>query len=188
MLSFLKYLVTNNVSLNMLANYISAAKANFTRLGLEYSLWDHPNVKCFLASSKINRPFKVVKCHVIDLETLQRLVRYCDLISFGIVYKAVFLVGYFGFLRLSNIAPRAIASFDPSLYLTAGNIIFTERLIKLVIKWSKTIQTRGSINCLTLSRLKGSIMCPLAVYKAAMKLNMPSQHDTLFQMKVGSFW
>ena len=137
LLSFLEYLVTNGVSVSMLPNYISAAKANFTRFALSFTLWDHPNIKYFLHSIKINRPFKVVKCHVMDLKTLQRLIQKCDLIPFGIVYGAVFLVAYFGFLCLWNIAPHDIAAFDSSHHLTAGDIIFTKEFLKLVIKWSK---------------------------------------------------
>ena len=85
LLSFLEYHVTNNISVNMLPNDVSAAKANFTRLGLNFSLWGHPNMKYFLRSIKINHPLKVVKQHVMDLETLQILVRFCDVLPFGIV-------------------------------------------------------------------------------------------------------
>ena len=98
LLAFLEYLVIKNVSANMLANYISANKAKFTILGLNYILWDHPNIKYLLRSVKINRPVKITKRHVMDLQQWQRLIECFDSISFGCVYKAVFLVAYFGFL------------------------------------------------------------------------------------------
>ena len=63
-LSYLEYLVQNGVSANMLANHVSAAKANFTMYGLDYSLWEHPNIRYFLKSIKINRPIKITRKNV----------------------------------------------------------------------------------------------------------------------------
>ena len=43
-LSYLEYLITQGVSVNMLANNISACRAKFVMHGLHFPLWDHPNV------------------------------------------------------------------------------------------------------------------------------------------------
>ena len=41
-MAYLEFLVQNNVSAHMLANNISALKANFVKFGLEFKVWDHP--------------------------------------------------------------------------------------------------------------------------------------------------
>ena len=46
-LSYLEYLVRNNVPSNMLANHVSAVRAHFVSRGLNFSVWDHPNIKYF---------------------------------------------------------------------------------------------------------------------------------------------
>ena len=46
-LSYLDYLIIHGVSVHMLANHISACKAKFTMYGLQFHLWDHPNVRLF---------------------------------------------------------------------------------------------------------------------------------------------
>ena len=56
--------------------------------------------------------------------------------------KQFFLVVYFGFLDLSNIAPHSVASFDYTRHLTVGDVIFTHQFLKIIIKWSKTLQIR----------------------------------------------
>ena len=44
--------------------------------------------------------------------------------TFGSVYRAVFLMGFFAFLRLSNLTPHAIARFDCTRHLTGEDIFF----------------------------------------------------------------
>ena len=142
-LSYLEYLATNGVSAHMLANHISACKAKFTMFGLQFPLWDHPNVRYLLKSIKINRPIAVTKKNIIDLSMLQQMVIQCEGMYLGQIFKAVFLLAFFGFLRLSNIAPHSLTSFDPSRYLCAGDLIFTKHFLKVILKWSKTIQARS---------------------------------------------
>ena len=73
----------------------------------------------------------------MDLQLLARLVRCCDYIHFDMVYKAVFLITF--------LAPHSIASFDAWMHITAGDIIFTSNFVKVILKWSKTIQNREKI-------------------------------------------
>ena len=62
-LAYLEFLVKNKVSYHMLANNLSALKANFIMYGLDYSLIEHQKVKYFMKSVKINHPL-VVEYHV----------------------------------------------------------------------------------------------------------------------------
>ena len=156
-LSYLEYFITQGVSVNMLANNISACRAKFAMNGLHFALWDHPNVRYILKSVKINR-------------------------------QAVFLLAFFGFLRLSNIAPHSLTSFDPSRHLCAGDLIFAKHFLKVILKWSKTIQDRNKVHLLTLTRVKGLKLCPYVACKQAIRLYLPGPNDPLFQIKCGVAW
>ena len=145
-LSYLEYLTRNGVSFHMLANHVSAAKAQFAIRGLD-------TVKYFLKSIRINRPMKIVKKNVMDVDTLNKLIHLCDSIYMGKIFEAVFLLAFFGFLRLSNIAPHSVAAFDPTRHITAGDLIFTSKFMKIVLKWSKTNQNRDKTHLLSLPRL-----------------------------------
>ena len=131
-LSYLEYLVIHGVSVHMLANHISTCKAKFTMYGLQFHLWDHPNVRYLLKSVKINRPIVVTKKHIIDLDVLNDIVTQCDSMYLGRIFKAVFLLAFFGFLKLSNIVPHSLTSFDSSRHLCAGDLIFTKHFLKVV--------------------------------------------------------
>ena len=186
--SYVEYLIRQGVSAHMLANHISACKAKFTMYGLQFHLWDHPNVKYFLKSVKINRSIVVNKKHIIDLDMLNHIIKHCDTLYLGVVFKAVFLLAFFGFLRLSNITPHSLTSFDSSRHLCAGDLIFTKKFLKVILKWSKTIQARDKVHLITLPRVRGSKLCPFNACRQAMALYSPDSNDPLFQYKINSTW
>ena len=187
-LAFLEYMVKNGVSYGMLANYVSAVKSRFCILGLNYKIWAHQNVKYFLKSVRINRPMKVVQRNIIDISTLRLLVQHCDSIYMGTVYKAIFLTAFFGFFRLSNLAPHAIGAFDATRHFVGSDVIFTTEFLKLIVKWSKTMQNRDSVHYVTLPRLKGSSICPFDAIRKCMKLYNPQPNEPLFQIFTAGAW
>ena len=88
----------------MVENYLSAIKANLI-------LFDLPFVKAH---------------NLIDLQTFRQLSMACLSLPHGQVYKAVILTGFFAFMRLSNLAPHSLTSFDPTRHLTGHDIFFTK--------------------------------------------------------------
>ena len=60
--------------------------------------------------------------------------------------------------------------------------------MKIILKWSKTIQSRDKVHLLTLPRVKGSKLCPFNACRQALSLYSPMGNDPLFQYKVGSVW
>ena len=187
-LSYLEYLPTNNVSVNMIANHVSAVRANFVILGLSYHIWDHPSIKYFQKSIKINRPLAPTVRNIIDIHTLTDMVNHCESLYLGPIFKSVFLIAFFGFLRLSNISPHSVAAFDPSRHLTTSDVIFTSKFLKIIIKWSKTLQTRDKVQVISLPRLKGSPICPHRALKQALKIYKPLPASPLFQYKTVQGW
>ena len=142
MIAYLESLAENNVSVNMVANHISALKASFILHGLDHILLDHPKVRYFTKSMRINRPLSLTKRNIMSLNDLKKLALCCNKIPNGQVFKAVFLISFFAFLRISNVAPHARGTFDPTVYLTPSDIVISKKLMKITLKLSKTIQSR----------------------------------------------
>ena len=107
----------------------------------------------------------------------------CDLVTFPQVFRAAFLLGFFAFLRLSNLVPHAVGEFDFTRHLTGDDIFFTSKYAKVMIKWSKTIQTRDRIQCLTLPKLTNRSICPYTALKNLFKLYPMSGLSPLFQIQ-----
>ena len=187
-LAYLEFLARNNVSPNMVANHVSALKSKFIMYDLNYHLLEHPKIRYFVRSMKINRPLIPVVRNIMSIETLTRLVLECDGIYGGKVFKAIFLMGFFGFLRISNLAPHAVRAFDPSSNLTIEDISITKTNMTVVIKWSKTLQTRDKVHLLTLPRLPKSPLCPVKALKRAVQVYKPQGLDPLFQIYTLNGW
>ena len=178
-MAYLEYLVQNSVSGNILANNVSAIKAHFVMAGLSFQIWYHPRVKYFV---KINRPLCPVHQNIMSLNTLKKFVQACCIHPSPHIFKAIFLMAFFGFLRISNLAPHSYAQFDLSRHLTPADITFKKSTILVQLKWSKTMQTCDKIHTIVLPKLGPSILCPVSALKNALAVYHPNPHDPLFQI------
>ena len=182
-LSFLECLVTNECSASMIANYVSVIKASFVMYDLPFETLDHPKVKYLWKALRINRPVTITSHNVITIPQLNDLSRARDLLTSPQVYRATFLLGLFAFLRLSNLVPHARADFDHTRHLTGNAVFFTDKYLKVLIKWSKTMQTRDKVQCVTLPKLNIKPLCPFRTVKALFKLYPMSGSATLLQIQ-----
>ena len=187
-LCFMQFLSNSELSVHMIANYLSAVKANFILYGLNDAVFQNQKIKLYMKSLKINRPLKPVQRNIMSIETLKRVATLCKNVFMGSVYRAVFLVAYFGFLRLSNMAPHSVSLFDPTRHLTAADVTFTKKFLKINLKWSKTIQTRDKVQVLTLPKLHAPVICPYRAVEDLFKLYNPSHQQPLFQVRSGKHW
>ena len=187
-IAYLEFLVKNKVSVNMIANHVSALKAQFIMYGLPFHILQHPKIRYFQKSLKINRPPSSVTRNIISLPILSTLVHQCSTIPFGRVFKSIFLIAFFGFLRVSNLAPHAIPAFDPTRHLTLGDIKIYATCMHIKIKWSKTMQTRDKVHVVVLPRLLGSPLCPVRALQKSIKLYSPAPDSPLFQIYTNSTW
>ena len=186
-LAYLEFLVKSNVSVNMVANHMSAIKAKFIMFDLDYTMLDHSKVRYFIRSLIINRPLVVVKRNM-SLQILENLVRECNFIFAGKVFKAIFLMAFSGFLRISNLAPHAVRAFEHSRYLTPQDISFEYNCMRIVMKWSKTLQTRDQTHVLTLPILSSSPLCQVRALQKAMAMCNPTGNHPLFQVYSAGKW
>ena len=182
-LSYLEFLVVNKTSAHMISNHVSAIRAMSVLYDLPYQLWDHPKIKYFVKSVKIARPLALPKKNVIDLNTLKLIVAATQNWPNSMVYKAVFLTAFFGFFRLSNIAPHAISEFDITRHFTGGDIFFKNDEVQLLLKWSKTMQYRNEYKLVSLPKLGTSTVCPYRALRNLMHLYAPDHQAPLFQIK-----
>ena len=129
MLSFLECLVFNSCSYCMVANYVSAIKANFVLYDLPFCVLDHPQIKYFLKALKSNRPLRVKSNNIITIAWLIEISKACEGFTCGPIYKTAILLGFFAFLRLSNLAPHALAGFDLTRHLTGHDVFFNQKIM-----------------------------------------------------------
>ena len=186
MLSLLECLGHNKCSVCMIENYVSPIKANFILYDLQYTVFQQPKIKYFIKALRINRPLSLRPYNIISIARLSQISAACEGMTSRVVYRAVFLKGVFAFLRLTNLAPQAIAGFDPTRHLTGEDNIFTKKFVKVFIKWGKTMQDRDQVQCVTLPKLQQPLICPYRAVKAVFGLYPVSATTSLFQIQASS--
>ena len=90
---------------------------------------------------------------------------------------------FFGFLRLSNIAPHSYAQFGSTRHLTRADVSFVPSAMRITLKRSKTMQTRDKVHVITLPLIHPSPLCPVYALKRAIAYYNPRDMDPLFQVK-----
>ena len=142
LLSFLEFLHHNAISPGQISNYLTALRALHIVYGLHTSAFKDERLPWFLKSLKLQAPFKPKLVLSMDIELLQRIVDQCDKLSFSVVFKPLYLVAFFSFMRLSNLLPHSVSTFDHTRQLAKGDVIFGQQGAVLVGTWSKTMQNR----------------------------------------------
>ena len=107
----------------------------------------------FIKSVKNNVQFSPVVKSLIDVEVLSDILQPTTTLPHPAAYQSLYLFCFFSFLRISNILPHTIASFDWSRHLARGDMIFGPQQATVILKWSKTMQDRQNIKIIYISVL-----------------------------------
>ena len=77
-------------------------------------------IKFVQISLALSKQFTVKIKKIIDVRLLKNLF-ICDSMWTGQIFKALYLVAFFSFLRISNLVPYKTASSSPLEHLTRGD-------------------------------------------------------------------
>ena len=145
-------------------------------LDMDPGVCEHPKIGLFLKSIAINRPLVCKVQHIIDIQMLHKISNACDALGSPITFWAIFLVAYFGFLRISNLVPSRSKHFDNTRNIMPGDIVIGTPGALVIVKWSKTMQHRDTVQIVQIPLLGSSGICPV---KAVVALS--NQHKLLTQ-------
>ena len=136
-LAFMEFLVRNGSRAQALNSYVSVLRHYFRLLDIPYASLAHRKLHLFIKSVAMNAPYAPKFKANFSVPILLKLVQACDSFPSGFIYKSVFLLAYFAFLRLSNLAPSSSRNFDPTRNFTRGDIIFGPPGAHVIVKWAK---------------------------------------------------
>ena len=107
----------------------------------------------------------------MSIQDLVLAIKSCSLSLEFLPIKVGILFGFFGFLRVSNLAPLKVSDWDPTRHTTWEDIHASDKGILFKIKWSKTRQHSSDSAVIPLPALGDSPLCPLRawwLYQAAL--------------------
>ena len=140
-------------------------------------------LKYFSRTVTRNAPLKIRLKSIIDIPMLTQMVQVCDSMYMGCVFKAAILLSFFSFLRLSNLVPHSMSTFQPLKHLARGDIFFAPPGAHVLLKWSKTLQMNNSVRLLKIPKLGSALICPVTALKNLLTFTPEGKNKPLFQIK-----
>ncbi|XP_078682969.1 uncharacterized protein LOC144917132 [Branchiostoma floridae x Branchiostoma belcheri] len=99
---------------------------------------------------------------------------------------AVILVGFFTFLRRSNLAPASVKSFDPNKNLCRRDISVAPEGLLIRVRWTKTIQANERRLEIPVLAIPNSPLCPVRAYVNMVRLIPGVPSSSAFQLPASS--
>ena len=159
-LMFVKFLHENGLKIATIRNYISAIVTYAKWLGLDTQSFLH---------FKIPLMFKALQKMVVDIPKfkgifqvteLRDIIKTCEKFEHPLQFKAIYLMAFFGFFRISNLVPSATTQFDLKKHLARADVLESSDGLVVILKWSKTIQSTNQGTYVILPRLSNPFLCP----------------------------
>ena len=160
-LTFIKFLAYNGLKHSSILNYVSALKAQFNWFELPAHVFDHPKVKLMLKALERSIPASPKFKGLFDIQDLQNIVEATSRFEHPLLYKALYLLAFFGFFRISNLVPESKNNFNVMKQLCRGDIIYDGGRAIVVVKWSKTIQSSAKGTFIVIPCLHPHPLCPV---------------------------
>ena len=163
---FLEFLTTNHISHKVVRNYLSSIASLSSFYNLDPSHLSHPAVLRFVRSISINSHFRPTPRGIFDVRTMYDISKACDSLPDPPLFRAIFLIAFYGFLRMSNIAPHSASQFSPSIHFLRQDVLFAPPGAHLLLKWTKTLQDGKSSHMIQIPYVENWFLCPIRALKA----------------------
>ena len=165
-LCYIESLVIKGLKYNSIVTHMSLLKNCFHQYNLPVELLELHNVKLMLRACSLTMDFRPVTRGIFTIQILNSIIHTCSILGQPHMYRSIFLLAFFGFLRISNCVPRSGRSFDLFRQLARGDILVTPPGLQIVVKWSKTIQKCNEFKTIPIGTIPGSPLCPVSAFLA----------------------
>ena len=139
-LLFLEFLATNALSQRVIVNYVSALKFAFDSYGWCTTVFESPLIRRMLRGIKFSICKQPSPKGVFSFHQVRHISQLCDSFDNPITYRLAFLLGFYGFLRISNVAPPFAKSFSTHKHFQRQDVVLAPPGMHLNLKWAKNIQ------------------------------------------------
>ena len=180
LLAFLEYLYSNHISYKVILNYISSLKSAAKQYRWDLAVFTHHLIQAYVRSISINSSFNPTPRRIFDIKTLALISSTCDILDDPPLYRAAFLLAFFAFLRMSNVAPHSRFKFDPNRHFLRQDIIFQHPGAHILLKWTKALQDNSSHHIVQIPTLANHSICPVRALHKLLKSRPLSSISPLF--------
>ena len=150
------------------------------RFNIDSSNLNHFTVSRYLRSITINSAFSPTPPRIFDIKTLYHISLACDSFPDPLLYRAIFLMAFFAFLRMSNITPHSARLFHQDTHILRQYVTFKPPGACILIKWTKTLQDYRSHHIVQLPTIQNVYLCPVQALKALLASRVLPPTASLF--------
>ena len=161
LLAFMEFLLQNAITSSNIANYKAGLRASFILYNINMAPFQNQQLQYFHKAAKLQiQTFPKTKVNV-DEYLLTRIITVCDSLEFPFILKPLYLLAIFSFLRISNILPHAITSFDPTYQLNLLILISSFSKVGYDLSFDLYFVIQGHYHSLLFSMLNctGVVLC-----------------------------
>ena len=129
-------------------NYCTAIKSLYIHWDNQVvvSAFDSPTWRMMLRGISLSVGPTADRRTAVEMEVLKAMIRICDTDKSLLPLKVALLFGYFGYLRISNMAPPTMDQFDAGRHTSWADVTPSNHGIMVALKWTKSLQTqKGSL-------------------------------------------
>ena len=106
LLAFIESLVEQDFSVANIVNHMAGIRSYFIIYGLNTSPFRNERLNLFQRSLKYTQKFTPKTTRIIDTDLLLCILSVSETLQLPLIYRALYLLYFFSFLRLSNMLPH----------------------------------------------------------------------------------
>ena len=168
--AFAQFLARDFRATSSIKNYLVGVKWFHVLAGMDTSQFDHISLK--LVFKGIARFKKHLPKQALPLtpDIMKEMHARLDLTTVNDVSLWTLLVfGFFLMARKSNLVPDSVKKFDESKHLCVADVVVSQNLLLVSLKWSKTNQFGERQHFVPLVAMPQSVLCPVEAFKLHVK-------------------
>lgn len=162
LIRYARYVANMVTSAETVNNYISGVRKLHQLAGFPVPGTNDPNLSHMLRAIKFELAHPIKRAVPMTPDLLRDIYRQIDLGSLeDVVCYIALLLGFFMFLRKSNLVPDTKLNFNSEEQLIRKDVRIGPNMVVVQIRWTKTMQYRDKQLWLPLIPVKDKTICPV---------------------------
>ena len=174
LLSFLELLTDCQISPRVVNNYVSAIRGYLQMYNVATDWMGNRLITNYLRAISIHTTVMCKPKGTFSMQDIFNISKLLEKWDFPWHYRASFLLSFYAFLRISNVVPVNLSSFDPGKQITWGDIVFLPGGAKITLKWAKNLQRYDQTHQVHIPIMNNPFLCPV---HALWQLHLIERHQ-----------
>ena len=133
---------------------------------------------------KMHNPMKPKIKGVLSVTMLKQLMSHLVNDVNVMVFKAIYLLAFFGFFRLASLVPSNAKLFISTRFPLVKDIVWTTDGFQLILKCAKNMQNFDEFKIIHIPKLSCDTICPVIAIKTLIRELKLTANDPLFMYYV----